>query len=115
MKKPLVKAFIWKHSIERGLKAFEKRITKQLPSFEKTTYFDVWDAYIIRGNGYGSYYKVIKFAYNNEIHEIKEHTHDSVLWDNWNQPTAKEKRALFEAVFNNNIERIIDLMILETE
>ena len=51
-----------------------------------------------RGYNRGSYYKCAKIEINGEIEVLREHTHDTFIWDNWNEPTSKDKRNLFLAV-----------------
>lgn len=95
--------YIYDRFHERGMKAFEKKVAKILKSkglIQGT--FICSNAYMIRGNGSGSYYKCIELSFGGHNFDIiKEHTNDSMLWDNWENPTAKEKRNLFLTVLKS--------------
>lgn len=95
--------YIYNKFHERGMKAFEKKVAKILRSKGLTQgTFICSNAYMIRGNGSGSYYKCIELSFGgHNFDTIKEYTNDSVLWDDWENPTAKEKRNLFLSVFEN--------------
>ena len=43
---------------------------------------------------------------NGEITTLTEFTHDSIFWDNWENPTSKDKRNLFLVVLENTIESL---------
>ena len=98
-----VNNYIYNKFHERGIKAFENKVAKILRSKGLTQgTFICLNAYMVRGNGYGSYFKRIEFSFGGTASQTyTEHTNDSLLWDNWDNPTAKEKRNLFLAVLEN--------------
>lgn len=98
--KTTVICYIYDLYKERGVKAFEKKVNKLLKDNGLTGKAICHNAYLERGSGYGSYYKVAVIELNGEDHILKSHTHDSELWDNWENPSAKEKRNLFLAVLS---------------
>lgn len=98
-----VNNYIYDKFHERGMKAFENKIAKILRSKGLTQgKFICLNAYMVRGNSRGSYLKRIEFSFNGTPSQTyTDHTNDSVLWDDWENPTAKEKRNLFLSVFEN--------------
>lgn len=99
-----VSNYIYETYNERGMKAFEINVKKQLKG---TGIKEVicHDSYITRGRGYGSYNKVIEIEIDQCMHTFTTHTNDSLLWDSF-EATSKEKRQLFLAVLAENIEVI---------
>ena len=107
-----VKNYIYDRFNERGMKSFERRVTKLLKDNCIEGEFICHSAYMKKGNGYGSYYKCIGIEINNNREEIEivEHTNDSQMWDNWYEPGTKDKRDLFFAVLENKIEELKDIL-----
>ena len=98
---------------ERGMKAFEKRVKSFLSMQFKEHKIDVKEvicqnAYMDRGNGYGSYYRVAIIEIDGTSYSFSSHTNDSEAWDSWSEPTSKDKRDMFEAVLNMDIENLIE-------
>ena len=81
-----VNNYIYDKFHERGMKAFENKGAKILRGKGLTQgTFICLNAYMVRGNGYGSYFKRIEFSFGGTTSQTyTEHTNDSVLWDNWN-------------------------------
>lgn len=98
-----VNCYIYDTYNERGMKAFEKKVVKLLKDNEIYGFFICHNAYM-RGQGRGSYLKFADIEYKGEILNIAEYTNDSQLWDNWENPTSKDKRNLFLAVLESQIE-----------
>ena len=98
-----VNNYIYNKFHERGMKAFENKVAKILRSKGITQgKFICLNSYIVRGNGYGSYLKRIEFSFGGTNSQTyTEHTNDSMLWDDWENPTAKEKRNLFLTVLKS--------------
>lgn len=98
-----VNNYIYDKFHERGMKAFENKVAKILRSKGITQgTFICLNSYMVRGNGYGSYFKRIEFSFGGTNSQTyTEHTNDSMLWDDWKNPTAQEKRTLFLAVLKN--------------
>lgn len=97
---------------ERGMKAFEKRVKNFLSVWfqdQSITAKEVicQNAYMERGHGYGSYYRVAIIEIDGTSYSFSSHTNDSQAWDNWSEPTSKDKRDMFEAVLNMDIENLI--------
>jgi hypothetical protein len=109
--KTQVTNYIYDNLNERGLKEFEKKVAKILKTNCITNHITCHDAYMQRANGRGSYYKIIVLEIDNNYNEIiiKLHTNDSVTWDNWYQPTQKNKRDLFLGVLSTKINELYDL------
>jgi hypothetical protein len=98
---------------ERGMKAFEKRVKNFLSIQFKDQSISAKEvichnAYMERGNGYGSYYKVIEIEIDGIDFKVISHTNDSETWDNWYNPTSKDKRQMFEAVIEMEIESLVE-------
>jgi hypothetical protein len=91
---------------ERGMKAFQNRVKKTLNGL-KAKEIICHNAYMSRGNGYGSYYKVIELQIDGNLLSFSTHTNDSQMWDNF-ETTSKNKRQLFEAVLNENLTEILE-------
>jgi hypothetical protein len=102
---PLVACFIYDKFQERGVKAFEKKVTKLLKENGIDGEFICQNAYM-KGQGRGSYLKFADISVNGEIINLAEHTHDSQLWDSWENPTSKDKRNMFLAVLESQIETL---------
>ena len=103
--KTTVHCYIYDKYNERGMKTFEKKVAKLLKDNEIYGFFICHNAYM-RGQGRGSYLKFADIEYKGEILNIAEYTNDSVLWDNWENPTPKDKRNLFLAVLESQIETL---------
>ena len=94
--------YIYDKFNERGMKTFEKKVAKLLKDNGISGDFICHNAYMVRQSR-GSYLKVAEIEVNKEIFKLKEHTHDSEMWDNWENPTSKDKRDLFLAVLEDRI------------
>lgn len=93
---------------ERGMKSFEKRVSKFLKENGlKDGEAVALNAYMERGNGSGSYNKVAEIQINGEIFKLRSHTNDSQMWDFF-EGTPKEKRQMFEAVLNEKISNLLE-------
>lgn len=90
--------YIYDNYNERGSKAFIKKVAQLLKNNSIEGKIICHNAFMERGNGRGSYYKCAEIEINGEIEVLREHTNDSLLWDNLEEPTAKDKRNLFLAV-----------------
>ena len=108
-----VACYIYDSFKERGVKSFELRVYNTLKNYGITGEIGVHDAWMERANGRGSYYKTIEISVNKVVFTLRSYTNDSQLWDDF-EGTKKEKRQLFEAVLNENIEKLIEL-IAESE
>lgn len=99
--------YIYDNHKERGIKAFEKRVSKLLKnnSIEGKEAITL-NAYMERANGRGSYYRVAEIQIDGEVHKLRDFTNDSMAWDGWENPTPKEKRQLFEAVLFSKVEEL---------
>lgn len=106
MKKVIVNNCIYDKYNERGMKTFEKKVEKLLRDNGIEGYIICQNAYMERAGGRGSYYKQIEIEVNYNPITIKEHTNDSQMWDNWFEPTGKDKRNLFLAVLENRIDEL---------
>lgn len=101
--------YIYDKYNERGMRAFEKRISKILKANGLTQGEAIaHNAFMQRGNGSGSYYRVAEIQIDDEIYFLKNHTHDSTIWDDWNDPTPKQKRQLFEAVLLDEMVSLLE-------
>lgn len=108
--KTTISNYIYTNYNERGIRAFEKRVSKLLNNNEIFGKIICHNAYMQRGNGYGSYCQCAEIEVNGEIYTLKNHTNNSEAWDNWNEPTSKEKRQLFEYVLSENINDLKSLI-----
>lgn len=104
-----IACYIYDKHYERGVKAFEIKTSKILWAAGINGIVICHNAFMERGSSRGSYYKCIEIEINGENHIIREHTHDSMFWDNWEEPTSRDKRNLFLAVLENKIEEIQEL------
>lgn len=100
-----VACYIYDKFNERGMKAFEKKVAKILKENGIYGDFICHNAYM-RGRDRGSYLKFADLEYKGEVLNLNEHTHDSQLWDAWENPTSKDKRNLFLAVLENQIQTL---------
>lgn len=92
---------------ERGCKRFEQGIKKELKYLDAKEVI-CRNAWWERDSGYNSYFVCAEIDIDGLTHTIKAHTHNSEGWDNWINPTAKDKRKLFwQVIASNKIE--IDL------
>jgi hypothetical protein len=112
MKKLEVTSYIGKYN-ERGRKSFENKVASILRQQNLIGDFKCDNAYMKRANGSGSYYMCADIILDNHIFHLKKHTHDSEMWDNWNEPTTKEKRNLFLSVLENEIDNLCEQIIEE--
>ena len=101
--------YIYNQYNERGMKSFEKRVSNVLKTHGITGESIALNAWMERGSGYGSYYKCCKIQVNGVDFILKVHTHDSQMWDDF-EATKKEERQLFEAVLNEEIENLLELI-----
>lgn len=90
--------YIYDKYNERGMKAFEKKVAKLLKDNGIKGDIVCHNAYMKRGNGYNSYFCCAEIEVNKDILELKYHTNNSEAWDNWENPTGKDKRQLFLSV-----------------
>ena len=95
--------YIYNDFKERGTISFERRVLATLKRNKITGDAIAHNAYFERGNGSGSYYKCLEIEIDGENYTLRSHTNDSCAWDAF-EPTAKNKRQLFEAVLNECIE-----------
>lgn len=93
---------------ERGMKSFEKRVGLFLRKNGINKDVICHNAFMERGSGYGSYYKCAEIEISGEIITLKEHTNDSEMWDGF-EATSKNKRDLFEAVLEEQIEELKEM------
>ena len=100
--KTTVSNYIYDKYNERGVKTFEKKVAKLLKDNGISGDFICQNAYI-EWSSRGSYLKVAEIEVNKEIITLAEHTHDSQMWDSWENPTSKDKRNLFLAVLEEKI------------
>lgn len=99
--------YIYDSFKERGMKSFEMRVSKLIwDSGITNANIICHNSYMERANGSGSYYKCAEIELNGEIIILKQFTHDSELWDNWVEPTSKDKRNLFLSVLDNKISEL---------
>lgn len=93
---------------ERGTKRFVDyvgRILKGIDAAEVICH-NAW----YERNGAGSYSQCAEIEIDGESHVIRNHTNDSWAWDGWDNPTAKDKRNLFLAVIDEQIDTIKELL-----
>ena len=100
-----VSNYIYDKYNERGMKTFEKKVSKLLKDNDIQGNVICHNAYMVR-RGRGSYLKVAEIEINGEIVTLNKHTHDSVMWDNWENPTSKDKRNLFLSVLESKVESL---------
>lgn len=105
MKNLNVSCYIYDKYNERGMKTFEKKVTKLLKDNSVQGEVICLNAFM-KSLGRGSYYKMLELEINKEIINLSEHTHDSELWDSWENPTSKDKRNMFLAVLESQIETL---------
>lgn len=103
-----VSCYIYDRYAEIGVKAFEKKVAKLLNDNCITGEVVCLNAWKERGNGYGQYLDCLEIEVNGQDYCLRQRTNDSVAWDEWNDPTAKDKRNLFVAVLENTIEVLIE-------
>jgi len=100
-----VACYIYNTYNERGMKTFEKKVKGILKSHNIFGEIICQNAYLERV-GKGAYNKVAKIKIDYEEFTLKSFTHDSELWDNW-ENTTKSKRALFLAILEEEIDSLI--------
>ena len=100
--KTTVSNYIYDKFNARGMKTFEKKVDKLLKDNGIDGDFICHNAYM-NWSSRGSYLKVAEIEVNKEIITLAEHTHDSQMWDSWENPTPKDKRNLFLAVLEEKI------------
>jgi len=108
--KTTVNNYIYDKYNERGMKTFEKKVTKLLRDNDITGTVICHNSYM-RGQGRGSYLKFVDIEVNGEVINLAEHTHDSELWDSWENPTSKDKRNLFLAVLESQIQTLKEYVL----
>jgi hypothetical protein len=107
--KQTVSCYIYDKYNERGMKNFEKKVKSLL---RKNKIFDdaICHNSYMRGITRNNYLKFAEIEVKGEVFSLAEHTHDSQMWDNWENPTPADKRNLFLAVLESKIEDLkIDL------
>jgi len=109
--KLVVNNYIYDKLFERGMKTFEFKVSKLIRTKLKRGNIICHNAYMERGSGRGSYYKCIEIEFNGDVIVLREHTHDSELWDNWENPTTQEKRNLFLGVLENKLDEFYEFCI----
>jgi len=102
--KTIVNNYIYDKYNERGMKTFENKVAKLLKENEINGKIICHNAYMERGSGKGSYYNTIEIEINSELHKLRQYTNDSMAWDEWENPTPKDKRNLFLAVLGEEIK-----------
>jgi hypothetical protein len=110
-----VHCYIYEKYNERGMKIFEKKVRLILRRADIFGDAICHNAYMERANGRGSYYQCVQIEINGEIYTLTEHTHDSQLWDNWENPTGQDKRNLFLAVLHNEVQTLKEAIIENSE
>jgi hypothetical protein len=110
-----VQCYIYDKFNERGMKIFEKRVRLILRRADIFGDVICHNSYMKRGNGRGSYYQCAEIEINREIYTLAEHTHDSELWDNWENPTTQDKRNLFLAVLHNQAQTLKEIITENSE
>lgn len=99
--------YIYDEFNERGMKAFESRVSKFLKSKGLSGEAVCLAAWMERASGRGSYNKIAEIEVNDCRYKLVSHTNDSMLWDAL-EDTPKEKRALFEAVLAEEIDTLLE-------
>ena len=100
-----VSNYIYYKFNERGMKTFEKKVSKLLKSNGIEGNIICHNAYM-KAKGRGSYLKIAEIEVNGEIITLTKFTHDSIFWDNWENPTSKDKRNLFLSVLESKVESL---------
>ena len=108
--KTIVHNYIYDKYNERGMKTFENKVSKLLKDNGIQGNIICHNAYM-KCQCRGSYLKVIDIEVNGEIINLAEHTHDSQLWDSWENPSSKDKRNLFLAVLESQIETLKEYIL----
>lgn len=103
MKTITVSNYIYDNYNERGMKAFEKKVLKVLKDNNLSGDVICHGAFMRRGDGRGSYFFCAEIEIDGEVFVLNTHTNDSEAWDNWENPTAKQKRELFLSVLEDNV------------
>lgn len=109
-----VQCYIYENFNERGMKIFEKKVRLILRRADIFGNVICHNSYM-RGQGRGSYLKFIEIEVNGEEYTLAEHTNDSELWDNWENPTTQDKRDLFLAVLHNEVQALKEAIIENSE
>lgn len=107
--KTTVSNYIYDKFNERGMKAFEKKVAKLLKDNGINGNFICHNAYM-EWSSRGSYLKVAEIEVNNEIIDLVELTHDSEMYDNWENSTTKDRRNLFLAVLEEKINELKEIV-----
>jgi hypothetical protein len=101
--KTSVSSYIYSKFNERGMRSFESKVKKLLR--ENNIFGNViCHAVFVQRESRGSYLKRLEIEINGYIIRLSEHTHDSQFWDNWENPTSQDKRNLFLAVLESQID-----------
>lgn len=108
-----VHCYIYEKYNERGMKIFEKKVGLILRRADIFGEVICHNAYM-RGQK-GSYLKFIDIEVNGEEYTLAEHTNDSKLWDNWQNPTTQDKRNLFLAVLHNQTQTLKEAITENSE
>lgn len=106
--KTTVNNYIYSTYNERGMKAFENKVAKLLNNHCINGEVICLNAWKERASGYGQYYNCIELSINGSDYYLTNKNNDSVAWDNWFEPTAKDKRNLFLSVLENKINVLHD-------
>lgn len=102
--KTSVHCYIYDSYYERGMKSFENKVAKILKDNSITGELTCLNAWKERASGYGQYYNCLQLSFNGRDYYLKSRNTDSEAWDNWEEPTTKDKRDLFLAVLENEME-----------
>ena len=113
--KTSVRNYIYDSYNERGMKSFENKVAKLLKNNCINGEVICFNAWKERASGYGQYYNCIQLSLNGRDYYLKSKNNDSVAWDNWEDPTKKDKRNLFLAVLEDQINVLYDETRTEEE
>ena len=91
---------------ERWMKAFGKKVASILRQNEIFGDVICLNSWMEKGNGSGSYNFCAQIEVDSEELVLKSHTNNSEAWDNWDEPSAKDKRNLFLSVLENEIDTL---------
>jgi hypothetical protein len=101
--------YIYDNYNERGCKAFESKVKKilkgaNLNANEVICHNAWWE----KSTGYGRYMRKASIEVNGVDITLTDVTNDSWGWDAWDEPTTKDKRALFLAVLTELVNELND-------
>ena len=102
--------YIYDKYAERGVKAFESKVKALLE--ENGIYGDVicHNAWMQHSGSYGRYINVAEIEIDRQTHYLKSGHNNSEAYDEWINPTSKDKRELFLAVLNDEIDSLRELL-----